>query len=971
VSEVVEQLERAACEGADPDGAFTRVARFFDACRDHGGVGACVPDEACARLFGLLAEQSPYLSAPLIRDPRGLYPLAHDLWLEREKDAATMARELEVTLAACAHDWQSGLRRYRNREYLRLGARELGYGAATEVARELAHLADVCLDAACARVYAELAARHGEPRTAAGGRCRFVVMGMGKHGAEELNFSSDVDLLYLYETDSGTVGDGSQTLHQFFVRLCERLSRAIGDVTDEGFCFRVDLRLRPEGSRGALTNSLGAAERYYEAFGRPWERQAWIKARPVAGDRDLGDEALERLRPFVWPRSGGGDPIAAVHDLMARIRAQLASPDDVKLGPGGIREVEFFVQALQLVHGGRAPALRERGTLRALDKLLFAGIVSEREHRALSAAYELLRRVEHRLQLANGTQTHTLPVDEEQRSLYARRLGLVDGAHLSTVLGVARREVGEIYATLGAPVGAPPPPIQRLLDPATSRPELVATLAELGFAAPEASADEMELLSHKPASPFSPSAAGAEAEAAPILLEEIATSPDPDLALKRLVDLVGRRRAAAVFRLAAERRPLARLLASLFGTSEFFAKSFIAHPELLEPLLSATQAAPVRPRQELDAALAQALAACDRDDEAGQLNALRRVKNEELLRIGLFDVAGEISAAQVSAQLSDLAEAILEAALQLVSPPTFRKWGTPSASLAVIGLGKLGGRELSYSSDLDVVFVYSHEGTATGGRGASNFDVMSRLAQRLIHALSAFLDEGRLYDIDTRLRPSGQEGALVSSLAGFRVYHARAAQLWERQALIKARTVAGDRGLGAEIEALAATHVYGDDAGAMPQKEVAAEIGRLRARMEKELAQETAHRFNIKVGRGGMIDVEFLVQFLQLCEGHRLPSLRVRPTGDAIVALAAACVLPAEEASLLADSYAFLRRLENRLRLVHDRSIHEITDRPDELDKLARRLGYHGQQAGARLLADYRAHTDRVRALYARYLPAP
>ena len=318
-------------------------------------------------------------------------------------------------------------------------------------------------------------------------------------------------------------------------------------------------------------------------------------------------------------------------------------------------------------------------------------------------------------------------------------------------------------------------------------------------------------------------------------------------------------------------------------------------------------------------------------------------------------------------QLTDLADATLEAALAVVAPPTFKKWGTPTASLAVVGLGKLGGRELTYASDLDVVFVYSDEGQAQGGRAATNFEVMSRLAQRLIHALSAYLDEGRLYEIDTRLRPSGQKGALVSSLAGFRAYHTKEAALWERQALIKARTVAGDRALGAEIERLAEAHVYragADDAAAM-----AKEIGRLRARMEREIARESAHRFNIKTGRGGLVDVEFLVQYLQLVHGPRLPSVRRRATADALAALAAAGVLPAEDARALADSYAFLRRLENRLRIVKDRSIQEISDRAAELDTLARRLGYHGDDAGARLLADYRAHTERVRARYARWLP--
>jgi glutamate-ammonia-ligase adenylyltransferase len=959
VSELRRKLLARAVAGPDPDGAPTRVARFCDAAGAE--LSRFVPDDEAARLLTALAAQSPYLTAPLVRDPALLPALATDRFLMREKDAGTMRAELEHVLVD--HELAVGLRAYRNREYLRLGARELGWGRAEEVARELAHLADVCLDVALQKLWAELAARHGEPRTADGQRCRFVVFGMGKLGGEELNFSSDIDLLYLYETDHGAAG--ALTLHQFFARLCERLSRVIGDVADEGFVFRVDLRLRPEGTRGPLCNSLAAAERYYETFGRPWERQAWIKARPVAGDLDLGREAEAMLAPFVWPRSIGKSVIDAVHALMARMRAERPTDDDIKLGAGGIREVEFFVQALQLVHGGHAPPLRARGTLAALARLRSAGIVREREHHMLVDAYMFLRRLEHRLQLAEGRQTHALPTEPAARERLARRLGFGDGAAFTQALEQVRRRVSSLFATLGAPASAPPPAVLRLVDASASRVDLTTSLAALGFRDAEASADEMELLRDKPHSPFSPAVAG---DVAATLLEEASSSPDPDLALRRLVDLVGRRGGgASVWRLIAEHRPLGRLLMTLFGSSEFLGRIFIAHPELVEPLLSAATAVRVRSRAEIDQLVARAQDRLDVDDEEGRLNALRRVRNEELLRIGLSDIAGELDDQEVSGQLTDLADAILEAALAVVAPPTFKKWGTPTASLAVLGLGKLGGRELGYSSDLDVVFIYSDEGQAVGGRASTNFDVMSRLAQRLIHALMAHLVEGRLYEIDTRLRPSGQKGALVSSLAGFRAYHHKEAALWERQALIKARTVAGDRALGAEIERLAEAHVYGPSPS--EAAEMAQEIGRLRTRMERELAQETAHRFNIKTGRGGLVDVEFLVQYLQLVHGPRLSSLRQRATADALAALIAAGILDAADGRALADSYAFLRRLENRLRIVHDRSIQQITDRPDELTKLARRLGYHGDDCGARLLADYRSHAGRTRALYARFLP--
>jgi glutamate-ammonia-ligase adenylyltransferase len=959
--ELADQLRKSALAGPDPAEAPTRVERFLAACADAGGLEVCVPTALAADLVGLMTGQSDWLSREIIRNPRAISQLASDPYLQREKTEATMRHEL-ASLLAESEDLAKTLRQYRNGEYLRLGARELGHGTPAEVGRELAHLAGACLDAGLTYVHADLVKKHGMPLTEANQRCRFVVFGMGKLGGEELNFSSDVDLVYLYETDAGAAGELS--LHQFFSRLCERLTKVIAEVTDDGFVFRVDLRLRPEGSRGAICNSLAAAESYYESWGRPWERQAWVKARAVAGDLSLGDETLAVLAPFIWPRSSGADVIKHVHELMTKIRAELSDPDDVKVGPGGIREIEFFVQALQMVHG-RATAVRERGTMRALDKLLFAGVVSEAERRSLAEAYVFLRRVEHRLQLDGLRQTHALPSDEERRALMARRLGYAQPGDFERDLARVRERVSDIYATLGAPEGDAPPAITRLIDPSSPREVVIASLAELGFAAPDASADEIELLRDKPHSPFAQSTAlGAT------LLEEVAASPDPDLALRRLVDLVGRRgEASAIWRLIELHRPLARLLMSLFGTSEFLSKELIAHPELVEPLLSARQAQPLRSRDEIDALVAGVLSGLD--DEESQLNVLRRLKRDEVLRIGLFDVAGELEQAQVTRQLSDLAESLLDATVRIVTPGVYQRYGAPSATLAVVGLGKLGGAELSYSSDLDLVFVYSDEGQARGGREASHFEVFSRLAQRIVHGLTTYLDEGRLYEIDTRLRPSGQQGALVSSLEAFRTYHKHEAQLWERQALIKARTVAGDRTLGDAIERITLGHVYGPQPAGAAQR-MAQEIGRLRARMEHELARESAHSFNIKSGRGGLLDVEFLAQYLQLREGPRSPSLRVRSTPEALDAMKDEGVLPAGEVRELSESYAFLRKLEARLRIVHDRSIQEIRDdQPKELTKLARRLGYHGDEPGARLLADYKLHVGRVRAIYARYLPAP
>lgn len=979
MDDLAPSLRARVAGGPDPDEAPARLHRFLEATSEHGGPAACIPDETAADLLVLLLSQSPWAARELIREPLRLAALARDPFLRREKPESTFLADAQAACAEArdASALQSALRRFRDAEYVRLAARELGFGAAVEVGRELAALASACLDVALAFALRETEARLGTPRvdeSEGQDGPGFVVMGMGKLGAEELNFSSDIDLIYLYETDAGTTDRGA-SLHEFFAKLAERLTQL---VSASG-CFRIDLRLRPEGSRGPIVNALPAAERYYETWGRAWERQAWIKARPVAGDREFGARVLAALQPYVWPRSGVSSAIEDVQEMMRKVRAELRDDGDVKLGRGGIREVEFFAQALQRVHGGRRPELRERGTLAALDRLLFAGLVTAREHRVLGDAYVVLRRVEHRLQLEELRQTHALPQSIERRALLARRLGYEGAAELDSRLGAQRDAVAAIYATLGRADDDLPPPVLALLDPESDRAAVASSLAALGFRDVEASADELLLLRGKPRGPFSPVATGAARRAAPHLLAEAAASPDPDLALRRLVDLAARGPAAEiVYRLAGEAPAIGRLLVSLFGTSDFLSKILVAHPELLEPLVIAGGPPPPRGREGHLAAIAARLAAAAADgegplDEEDHLNLLRRYQHDELLRVGLRDVGGELRPDEVSTALTDLAEACIEATLDAVRPAVERRFGVPRTPFSVLALGKLGAGELGYASDLDLLFLFGDDEAIVdappGGTSRTAFEVMSRLAQRLIHGLGAHLPAGRLYEVDTRLRPSGQQGALVSSLGGFARYHAGRSALWERQALIKLRTVAGDRALGGAAEAIAQRHVW--EGPPLDAQAAATEIGHLRARMERELAREAPGRFHVKLGRGGLVDVEFLVQYLQLLSGGAHPTVRARGTRPALDALRALSLLDDADHAALTAGYDFLRRLESRMRIVHDRSISELREDPVELDKLARRLGLRGARAGAMLIEEYHAQTREIRRVYGRFLPVP
>ncbi|MBI4508985.1 MAG: bifunctional [glutamate--ammonia ligase]-adenylyl-L-tyrosine phosphorylase/[glutamate--ammonia-ligase] adenylyltransferase [Deltaproteobacteria bacterium] len=920
---------------------------------DEGSNLAEVVRVACAH--------APYLATLAARDVRRLVLAAEDPYLRHEKPRVVMESELCRALEG-VHDGRElalRLRAYRAREYIRLGARELGLGDRAEVGRELSYLADACLCAAIRFHDAELCAAVGEPLQVADDgttrRAGLVVMGMGKLGGLELNFSSDIDVIFVYHSDQGSAGRLS--LHEYFDKLAQRVVRAIGEVTEDDIIFRVDLRLRPEGTRGPLVNSLLSLERYYESFGRPWERQAWLKARPCAGDLSLGEETLSALEPFIYPRTLSGQVIRDVEDLNRRIKAELDPQRlgrgfDVKLGRGGIREVEFFVQALQLVHAGKRVGLRERNTRRALDKLLFAGLITDREWRALSDGYDFLRQVEHLLQLESGRQTHRLPTDFDSLTVLSKRLGCENAGELMSLLERRCGRIAEIFETLGGKTTIRKE-IALLLSPSASSEDTVQALGMLGFRDTKEAAFQLELLRRKPASPLALAATPAAARLAPVFLEELCASPDPDLALRLAVDFVARLRGwEGLWTLFEENPPLLRLVASLLGTSAFLSVHFISHPELLDTLLLGGNGGPRRTREGLSRVVTERLREAEHEEVTW--NLLRRIKTEEMLRIGLADVAGELDQDMVSAELSDLADECVKRTYEWVRMGLERRHGA-IAPMTILALGKLGGRELGYASDLDLVFVYDG--------GIDDHFLMSKLAQRMVNALGAVMEEGRLYEVDTRLRPSGKQGMLVSSFAAWQKYHETAAQLWERQALIKARPVAGDQALSSQLAREIETQVYEGPKVSAPQ--IALGIARMRERIERELAREQGGRHDIKTGRGGLLDVEFAAQFLQLVHGPSHKDLRVRSTVQALERAAHLGIIDEPTRTTLVGGYKFLRQLENRMRIVHDRPIHELPADPIELDKLARRAG---RPSASALERAYRAWTSDVRACYLKLL---
>jgi [glutamine synthetase] adenylyltransferase / [glutamine synthetase]-adenylyl-L-tyrosine phosphorylase len=941
---------------------------------------------------------SPFLTNIICKDPCYFRRLFLERDIMRRRSEAEMLATLRSSIPAEPgyHEVFPLLRRFKYAEMLRIAARDLnGLAPLEEVTAELASLASATLQIAYEAARRELVREHGAPlQESPDGpvEADLTIIGMGKLGGRELNFSSDIDLIYFYSSDKGeTAGvpdgkgalKGKLSLHTFFVKLAEMISRAISQVTGDGFVFRVDMGLRPDGKGGDLACSTRSAEVYYESWGQSWERAAMMKARPVAGSIELGEEILAALAPFIYRRYLDYNLIEDMMSMKKRIDASLARSQEgevnIKLGRGGIREIEFFIQALQLVYAGKNPNLRERNSLNALLTLRNTRIIKEADCTALSEAYRFLRTVEHRIQVVQERQTHSLPRKEEEMRALARRCGFMraDGAErFVEALEAHRRSVSEIYGDLflsrDERIKEEVLPEVYFFFDANADPDLIKDmLAERRFEHPDAAYDNLLVLRDGPPR-LNLTERGRRTleKIAPLFLQEVFVSPDPDLALANLERfLTAIRTRSSFYALLAENRDILKLLTSMFGMSEFLSKIFIGHPELLDSMITRGYAYLQKERATMAAELDTLLTEADCFEE--QLDEMRRYRHEEFLRIGMNDIHGKMGQPEVALQLTNLAEVCLDAACCMATGELAR-FGRPmvreadgtsrEASFAIVAMGKLGGFELNYHSDLDIIYIYDGQGMTDGEKSITNREYFAKLGQKIIMVLTTQTREGYAYKIDTRLRPSGNAGPLVTSLESFISYHGTESQIWERQALTKARVTYGAPRLKEAVEEVIERAVYGSGA----DQQVRSEIHRLRMRMEMELAKETTGSYNIKTGRGGMVDVEFTVQFLQLSHGFEHPEIRDCNTLRALEAMRKLNILPESSYQALSEGYRFLRRLENRLRLIHDYSMNDLGGPLKYLNKLARRLGYDAllKNPGQALMADYERVTSAVRAVY-------
>ena len=1030
LDEILSLIVDASANSFDPDRALNNFERFFVAIEDANLLKIILSDaERNLRILSYIFSGSQYLTDILIKNPSYASWLINPEILKKSRfkdemynDLSYMFSKLVVSGANPSISYKekaNSLRRFRNMEFLRIGLRDLMKEADTiETIEDLSNVADICLQIAYEYCHSELESKYGIPYfedelIGLKRKCEFVILAMGKHGGRELNFSSDIDLLYIYSSDKGMTSgiestdgkiENQITNHEYFVQLSRMVTKMVSEITDEGYAFRIDLDLRPEGKSGDITNSLRSAEIYYESWGETWERQALLKCRPAAGSIPLGRKFIEMVKPFIFRKYLDFSALREIKEMKEKINKSLEQKGsgriNVKLGYGGIREIEFIVQSFQLIYGGKEKWFRERNSMRALHRISEKGLLSYAEYFSLSNAYMFLRDLENRIQFFSGRQTHNIPDESgEQLTLYrkmCRGTGhpsggwvAVDGSQkpelknpesqLMPMYNYHTKNVREIYDNLfSAEIYDVTEVMEGELqwqidmdDPASS----IATLKQIGFKSPEMT--RRNLLLMRDGGAFAHPTIRSKRyfnQMLPSLLKECIKLPDPDLSINNFEKFVDAGRVReGIYSVLSKSEAAVRSLCSLFGTSQFLSNILIQQPELADSLLIAEGIYKEKTKESLREEMGKILKSADSYEKS--LDELCKFKRGEELRIGLRDILGIVEFSGISSELSNLADVYVEFSLKLTEDELINRYGTPMkdgngemSQFAVIGLGKLGGRELNFGSDLDIVFVYSDDGETSGIHGVenriSNQTFFSKLCEKLIFAIGGVTRFGFAYRVDTRLRPDGEKGALIISIKGYEDYYRKRGEIWERQALIKARFIAGDEKPGMRLINIIHKFVYETPF----EQNMTEEIDRMRKRMELELVKGGETKRNIKLGRGGIVDIEFIIQLLQLKNGGRFTELRKTGSLESLKILYERKLITEEGYRILSAGYIFLRRIENRIRIEHDRPLAVIPESGDELSLLARRLGYkeNGGSSVDKLYKDFESCTGNVRGVYNR-----
>jgi glutamate-ammonia-ligase adenylyltransferase len=927
-----------------------------DWSRDNAGKECLVGDAQYLRSLRRVLACSSYLGDILARYPDALSELRRDGRLERSLDPGELGHVFDARISAGLTEVQCAqhLRYLRHRELLRIVWRDInGLADVPETLADLSALADAAICSALAWSQSSLAQTYGTPRLENGAAAEFMILGMGKLGGRELNFSSDVDLVFLYTDKGETDGRRQVSNEQYFRSLAQSLINLLSRQTPDGFVYRVDVRLRPFGESGPLAVSLPAFESYLLTHGRDWERYAYVKARVINPCSATAELEEQILRPFVYRRYLDYGVFASLREMKGMIEAEGQRREysaNLKLGPGGIREIEFIAQSLQLVRGGPVTELRDRQLQRVLPKLVRHQCLPAEVADELTTAYRFLRRAENFLQAIEDRQTHDLPANELDRTRLAFAMDAPDWETFLASCTAQRACVAGHFRNI----------VFRTGDQADSEPEIVAlagvwsgaadeagqtaSLQNAGFDDGEAVRRSVQALRDSGLYRRMDESGRQRMDALmPKLMQAAGRQAKPDRALAgalQVVEAIGRR--SAYFALLNENPSALQRLTKLCGLGDFLVGQLAAHPLLLDELLDQRVFNDPPARAELVDDLQSRLQAAGTDDER-RYYALVNFQQAATFRVAVADLSGALPLMKVSDRLTDIAELVLGAALDIAWSELVAKHGEPHcevagqlrpARFAIVAYGKLGGLELGYGSDLDVVFLHDSAGKAeqtNGERPLDNAVFFARLTRRIISMLTLSTTSGQLYEVDTRLRPSGRSGMLVSSLTAFDRYQREDAWTWEHQALLRSRPVAGDPAVCAAFEdlrRLALTQYVKRDS-------LREEVTDMRAKMRAELSRGDAQLFDLKQDEGGIADIEFLVQYLVLQHAADCPDLlEFSDNIRQLEALARHGLLDKSDEKLLADAYRDYRKRTHRRALGGDQSLAPRTEVAEQADRV-------------------------------------